>query len=1181
MADFESCIAGLQDRNVDKFKLKRCLTTLHELTSNAGVSGCALMLRRGATRLPSKYCTCGSITRYQYCHPALSLQSSAAEQFYPSILPCTIPSLAHSAEGVREAAVALLTRGVEVASPGNESFSTGITALLGGLGQRAKTGGEAVEEIRLATAKLSNAIVALHPAAVIIRTQLQVFADIVAAGLGDSFPSVKVEAAVTVMRLAAALPDDVHLVTGQLTRALLPLLSHQRGPVRLAALEALQALLPLGGESLSALLDETVLPTVQLQRFDRLVSVRKQLCVTLSKLLAVQQCREAIARGQANDATSYAVACKLLFMLCGALCDETPEVSNGAWDALAGGAQAVFDAPAHSSSSMARDVGDLAVAAEAADTGDEPGGGVVVAPSPGSGVVDLDDDNAPDPYEGLDLPHPFNVRGRATPSMRKLVRTLLPGALPLALAEAGDWAGHVRVASCGALRSLVIIGEAALANVPGVALSELATGLCYRVRGDEEEAAARKLCQETCRLLGAVAPPQELLLGAFMPILGFQSAETDVAKPAPHCPSKAAALSLLASALSSIPHGDTAPHLGPLASVLALPSLCYVEDELSAAGGDAGPSGSITGEPAGQWRDRGADVRLALAQALHQTARATASALLAEAAAASPVHALHGAVTRSPPPTHVPDAVIDDLLAATLHAQWRGEDDGEGAAWQLGSQAAHLLSAAYLRRLRATTPGSAHSAGSPVELFAQRAHSLLPRIAQTCLEPASSGGATRWEVHSPGRREFGSLLRLARPALAGRTREEGRALLRQVVDVFTATLDPASCSPQLRIAQLALLDSFLLGGQEEGEEEQVGSSGGGNSDEVARLGCEFAAMGGDSHAQLDTPASSHRRPSLSDMQHQAGVLPPLHNPPASLAFGSGEVGAVASPDALTLPLAADALPAEVRRVLDVAPSLQLAGASSEALRSALSGTDAAHTVSDVTVDDILAEEVALKSGAQRDGIPSLAAMLALGCLLPQMTWRVGGVAGTLRKVATATLVTALQRRLLRDRSLDVLIPRALPTLIACSSDDESATRQFAVLALVWLLKAAEPRGTMQPHAEVVVKALLARLDDDVDAVRLAVCEALGAAVHLYQPSNGTVDATDAPPAPAAVTAALLLHLDDPSSSIRDAAFAAVGPWALRDPAAVGVLAQEAAVRHQRPELARQLADLCVAHQQLR
>jgi hypothetical protein len=62
-------------------------------------------------------------------------------------------------------------------------------------------------------------------------------------------------------------------------------LGHQRGPVRVSALEALRAIVPLGAESLPATLADSVLPALRVLRFDRSPPVRKVLATTAAHWL--------------------------------------------------------------------------------------------------------------------------------------------------------------------------------------------------------------------------------------------------------------------------------------------------------------------------------------------------------------------------------------------------------------------------------------------------------------------------------------------------------------------------------------------------------------------------------------------------------------------------------------------------------------------------------------------------------------------------------------------------------------------------------------------------------------------------------------------------------------------------------------------------------------------------------
>jgi hypothetical protein len=64
-------------------------------------------------------------------------------------------------------------------------------------------------------------------------------------------------------------------------------LTHQRGPVRVSALEALQAVIPLGAESLQRVLTDSVFPALRILRFDRTPPVRKALATVAASWLNV------------------------------------------------------------------------------------------------------------------------------------------------------------------------------------------------------------------------------------------------------------------------------------------------------------------------------------------------------------------------------------------------------------------------------------------------------------------------------------------------------------------------------------------------------------------------------------------------------------------------------------------------------------------------------------------------------------------------------------------------------------------------------------------------------------------------------------------------------------------------------------------------------------------------------
>ena len=299
--------------------------------------------------------------------------------------------------------------------------------------------------------------------------------------------------------------------------------------------------------------------------------------------------------------------------------------------------------------------------------------------------------------------------------------------------------------------------------------------------------------------------------------------------------------------------------------------------------------------------------------------------------------------------------------------------------------------------------------------------------------------------------------------------------------------------------------------------------------------------------------------------------------------------------------------------MDCVPDTQQTAPAPSAMRAVLRGAGGgAHTVSNVTVDDVLADEGEAESddaaeaeaggGSDEGGEgggrgwrlgtsasgggggggggahASLAARLVADALLPHLVWRVGGVAATLRKVAAACTLAALRRRLLRRRALAQLLPRALPALVSCATDDDAATRLLATSALGWLL-AHGPPAALAPHVAAeggptaLLPALLAQLDDASNGVRVAACAALRALPDRRllpddEPRGAHRADTPLPPGEAAAVDALLLQLGDPAcGDVRRAAFRSLEAWAHRSPVAVGARAAAAAATAAQCEVA--------------
>jgi hypothetical protein len=1213
-------------------------------------------------------------------HPQLAAASPDAvlrDYFVDAALPAVLRLFDDASEGNREAAIALVAACVDAQHAGGRTalhprvFTACVAAIAGRVARAPPA--EHSEELRLALAKLLNALLlssttatgeAATGTAAATAATLPQLVDVLHAEAGDGFPSVKLEAAGGVMHLARALPHRVHMAAGTLARALLPCLGHQRGPVRLAALDALGALMPHGGEGWPGVLADAVLPALQPLRVDRLVSVRKQ-AATLLGLVVRLTAAAAAADAAGSGGGGGLLAPAALYMALALTGDDTPEVAAHAAAVLEHAAAAVAAADAEAPSGETdggaaaerEQPGDLAVAAAAAAAAvSDDGASLPTSPRPPLRPAPSEEDWAAQALPHALLPPPFDAHGAPSHALRVLTARLLPGVLPLAVAEAVDWAGHTRVSACGALRALVAVAGAAVARVPGVRLADLLAVLCARVRADEDEPAARALALDTARLIGACVPPEEWLAHGLLPMLlvggDDDAGGTGVVAPPPsppttstaatapppvHCPSRAAALALLATATTAADPHALAPLLPSLVRALAQPSLAYVED---AAADDTGSAASD-----GAWRDAGPDSRLALARAALAAVHVVAADLTA--AEGADTHARHmlssshrllstGHLDPPPPPSsslstseeapspattrphrrhHVTPGVVDGLLRTALHLQWRGEDDGEGTAEETTRAAVHDLAAAYFHHARklpslgdaaaATADGDSPEAldaecrhlpagvgargGDAVDLIAVAAHRLLPAIV------AASVG---WGVRSPARREFDTLLRVARPALCGRSRHEARRLAACVVHVFAVTLHPG-CAPELRVAQLALLDSFIVGGS-----SNTSSSGASGDD-----------RGSGSAAPVVTEPSSdaqttRRRPSAGRMD-DAGVVPVGPGVAAAAPLPGGAVAATSSPLPDVAPLSPSALPPAARHALDVVPDTTVVRASSAPLSAALSGASTAgggngscggvHTVSDLTLDDVLASDDAdggdggdadegchaagAGGGTPAPPLPPPAVRLVRDALLPSLAWRPGGVASTLRKVAAACIHAALRRGLLRPAvlarpgSCSAALQALTAALTSAAGDDDGTTRLLAVQSAS--LVAA---GVGGPHVDgltgaavlALVAALRDRLDDGVDAVRVAACDGLAA---LAAPYLRHARRTDTGNAGHATLDALALHLGDPAPPVRAAVWGALRRWVDADvPYAAQLAAAGASSGAPRadPALAAQFAALCAA-----
>jgi hypothetical protein len=219
--------------------------------------------------------------------------------------------------------------------------------------------------------------------------------------------------------------------------------------------------------------------------------------------------------------------------------------------------------------------------------------------------------------------------------------------------------------------------------------------------------------------------------------------------------------------------------------------------------------------------------------------------------------------------------------------------------------------------------------------------------------------------------------------------------------------------------QLALLDSFIAGPE----------------DSTAARGAAAAAAAGLGGAPPTLRAATAAAAGLAGPAGAgAGAAAPAQVSASRLVTARAPASASGSEGAGAAPLPGlDAL--------DVPPGAALSPSSAAAAslaRGALSASGAV-AVSHAAID-----------GALADAAPRL----VLTALLPNLVWRSGLVAATVRKVAVACVLGLFARELLPLEGLAPILGELLGPLAALTSDDDATTRHMATRALTALFRVA-------------------------------------------------------------------------------------------------------------------------------
>ncbi|KAL4096005.1 hypothetical protein PRIC1_009370 [Phytophthora ramorum] len=190
-------------------------------------------------------------------------------------------------------------------------------------------------------------------------------------------------------------------------------------------------------------------------------------------------------------------------------------------------------------------------------------------------------------------------------------------------------------------------------------------------------------------------------------------------------------------------------------------------------------------------------------------------------------------------------------------------------------------------------------------------------------------------------------------------------------------------------------------------------------------------------------------------------------------------------------------------------------------------------------------------------------------IIPNIVWRGGRVAATIRKVAVACAYTLLRHGIADQPCLFETAPQMLPVLKSSMDDSDAKTRQLVCLALQYLFVALPGCLGEEPVHQLYAE-ILKRLDDSNDTVRKAACQTFttflkAAPIEHFQGTiiDYTLDC-------------LFVHLDDSEPDIQEAVFNVLKETVAIDAPRLAKKAEENRTRHQSPRYCDQLLALATA-----
>mgnify|MGYP005990183045 CR=1 FL=1 len=460
--------------------------------------------------------------------------------------PVLLKVFADGVERIREDAIALYSSTMDTASVASHCptlLQAAIPVFASRIGVNPFN--EDSEEIRLLLVQLMLRFLTQPSCCDVIASNMDSIVTTLSRVAGDAFPAVKIEAAKAVQALCTIVPQHIRGSSSALAKCMLGNTGHQRGNVRTASVKALGRIMPLAGEACTKLMAEAVLPGLTPRLLDRTSSVRKAVSTVLCQWLH-----------ELPPPCLLAHTAALLRHILSAIADQHEDVAQAALVAFHAAsvpalacAMAVATASAGASGDSPTD---LQVAAQAADgTLDEatPASSALQSiASSGEGSGD-----AIAGYEEIILPQPF--QGRPPQEARRLVCAHLSALLPAAQEELLDWKSDTRACAAGAVRSALVYSEGAVT----AHLESLLPVLCRATTDDTPEVVA---CVNDCAaLVGAFVAPSAQLRALLPQVRGELAGMAGLEH-------RAAALAVMANAVSGMDPGQFAPHISQVCDAI-------------------------------------------------------------------------------------------------------------------------------------------------------------------------------------------------------------------------------------------------------------------------------------------------------------------------------------------------------------------------------------------------------------------------------------------------------------------------------------------------------------------------------------------------------------------------------------------------------------------------------------